>query len=127
MENKNTPKTASVPSSITVSVRPSRGYEAQADVPREIPKGLLAALVAVGSLLVIGVVVVAVLLVTQPDATAAVGTTPAAQTEEPQATPEPTVAPTTTPVPTTPPEDTDDFSAIFDAPENPLLEGLDAD
>lgn len=119
MENTNIPKTArAVPSSITVNVRPARGYEA--DAPRETPKGLLAALIAVGSLLVIGVAVVAVLLVTHPSAT------PAAQTEA-QATPEPTATPTTTPVPTTPPEETDDFSAIFDAPENPLLEGLDAE
>lgn len=125
MENTNIPKTArAVPSSITVNVRPARGYEA--DAPRETPKGLLAALIAVGSLLVIGVAVVAVLLVTHPSATAASGATPAAQTEA-QATPEPTATPTTTPVPTTPPEETDDFSAIFDAPENPLLEGLDAE
>ncbi len=114
------------PSSIKVNVRPRIAFD-EVDIKRnrEIPKGLLAGLIAVGSLLVVGVIVVGVLLVTQPKAAAAVDTVPAAsQMAEPDATPSATPEPTPspTPVPTTPPEESDDLSSIFEAPSNPILE-----
>ncbi len=115
-----------VPSSITVNVRPRVMYDdVQYKKNRGIPKGLLAALVTVGALLVIGVIVVGVLLITQPKTTAAIDTVPAASdAAEPEATPSATPEPTpsATPVPTTPPEESDDLSSIFEVPTNPILE-----
>ena len=114
------------PSSITVNVRPRVTFDdVQYKKNRGIPKGLLAALVTVGSLLVIGVIVVGVLLITQPKAAAAIDTVPAvSDAAEPEATPSATPEPTpsATPVPTTPPEESDDLSSIFEAPTNPILE-----
>lgn len=114
------------PSSITVSVRPRMELsDKQKYGRREIPKGLLAGLVAVGSLLVVGIIVVGVLLITQPQSAAAVDSVPSAsETVEPQATPSATAEPTpsATPVPTTAPEESDDISSIFEAPSNPILE-----
>ncbi len=114
------------PSSITVNVRPRVAFDdVQYKKNRGIPKGLLAALVTVGALLVIGVIVVGVLLITQPKTTAAIDTVPAASdAAEPEATPSATPEPTpsATPVPTTPPEESDDLSSIFEVPTNPILE-----
>lgn len=131
-ESSNQKRTA--PSSITVNVRPRVTFD-EIDVKknREIPKGLLVSLLAVGSLLLVGVIVVGVLLLTQPKAAAAVDTEPVATqsvtpeatpTARPEATPSgtPVPTPTATPVPTTSPEESDDLSAIFEAPSNPILE-----
>jgi amino acid transporter len=105
-------------------VRPRRDFD---DIKnrqsREIPKGLLTALISVGALLIVGIVVVGVLLLTQPTNPVSAELSPSAsQTAEPEATatPEPTQA--ATPVPTTEPEESDDISAIFEAPDNPILE-----
>lgn len=114
-----------VPSSMTVNV-PSRMVFQEQDTHqrRKIPKGLFAVLVSMGVLLIAGVITVAVMLITQPDATAAVGSARAIQTAEPTKTvsPTPTPTPVPTPVPTTAPEESDDFSAIFDTPENEILQ-----
>ena len=126
--NGNTEASSSkkAPSTITVNVRQRMELdEKQVQRRRDMPKGLLAALIALGSLLVVGVVVVGVLLITQPQTSAAVDYVPtASQTAEPAATPSPTPEPTEapTPVPTTEPEESDDISSIFEAPSNPILE-----
>lgn len=129
MEEKNSelsrPK-RKAPSSITVSVRPRVTYdEIKTKKNQEVPRGLLIGLMAMGAVLVLGVIVVGVLLLTQPKAAAVEVTTPAAtQTAEPQATPSatPEPTPTATPMPTTPPEVSDDLSSIFEAPTNPILD-----
>lgn len=116
------------PSSITVNVRPRTAFEEnKVKKNQEFPKGLFLGLMAVGALLVVGIIVVGVLLLTQPKAAAVEATTPAAtQTAEPQvtpsATPKPTPTPTATPMPTTPPEVSDDLKSIFEAPTNPILD-----
>ncbi len=111
-----------VPSSITVSVPQRREFEEVIE-RRVIPKGLLAVLISMGVVLIAGVVVLAVLLITQPNASVAAGPAPAvSQTAEPLATPSPTMSPTPTPVPTTAPEESDDFSSILDAPQNEILQ-----
>lgn len=117
-----------VPNSITVNVPPKLKIDDDAyNQRREIPKPLLAVLIAMGALMVVGIVVVGVLLLTQPNATAAVGPVSteseiAVPSETPSltATPVPTTAPTT--VPTTAPEATDDFSVILQSPANEILE-----
>ncbi len=126
-DNTESSSLKKAPSSITVNVRQRMELDGkQAQKRREIPKGLLAGLIALGSLLVVGIIVVGVLLITQPKSTAAVDFVPAAaQTEEPQATPSATPKPTpsATPVPTTAPEESDDdISVIFEAPSNPILD-----
>jgi hypothetical protein len=73
-----------------------------------------------GVVLLAGVITLAVLLITQPNASIAVGpATTMSQTTAPTKTPSPTPKPTSspTPVPTTAPEESDDFSSIFEAPE----------
>lgn len=109
-----------VASSITVNVPSRREFE-EVYERRVIPKGLLAVMIAMGLVLIAGVVTVAVLLLTQPNATVSVGPAPTvSQTAEPSETPVPTPSPT--PVATTAPEESDDFSSIFDAPENEILQ-----
>ena len=109
-----------VASSITVNVPSRREFE-EVYERRVIPKGLLAVMVAMGLVLIAGVVTVAVLLLTQPNATVSVGPAPTvSQTAEPSETPVPTPSPT--PVATTAPEESDDFSSIFDAPDNEILQ-----
>lgn|GEM_PF-3319176 len=113
-----------VPSSITVTV-PSEWEFEEAAERRVIPKGLLAVLISMGVVLIAGIITLAVLLITQPNASIAVGAAPAVtQTTEPLATPSPTPkpTPTPTPVPTTAPEASDDFSSIFEAPDNEILQ-----
>lgn len=115
-----------VPSSITVNLPSRKDFDDEDVEQKVIPKGLLAALITMGVLLVAGVIAVAVLLVTQPNARAAVGSAPtASQTVMPSATPSPTPVPTpaATPVPTTAPENSDDFSSIFETPTNEIIEG----
>lgn len=108
-----------VASSITVNVPSRREFE-EVYERRVIPKGLLAVMIAMGLVLIAGVITVAVLLFTQPNATVSVGPAPTvSQTVEPSETPAPTPSPT--PVATTAPEESDDFSSIFDAPENEIL------
>jgi hypothetical protein len=112
-----------VPSSIKVNV-PSRKEFEEVCERRVIPKGLLAVLIAMGLVLIAGVVTVAVLLFTQPNATAAVGPAPTvSQTTQPSATPAATPEPTPSPTPvsTTAPEESDDFSSILEVPENEIL------
>lgn len=109
-----------VASSITVNVPSRREFE-EVYERRVIPKGLLAVMIAMGLVLIAGVVTVAVLLLTQPNATVSVGPAPTvSQTAEPSETPVPTPSPT--PVATTAPEESDDFSSIFDAPDNEILQ-----
>ncbi len=113
-----------VASSITVNVPSHREFE-EVYERRVIPKGLLAVMVAMGLVLIAGVVTVAVLLLTQPNATVSVGPAPTvSQTAEPSETPVPTLSPTPSPTPvaTTAPEESDDFSSIFDAPDNEILQ-----
>ena len=61
------------------NAQPGRGRKQELDesrIRREIPKGLLIALISMGAVLVCGVVLVVVLMLTQPGATASVGPTP---------------------------------------------------
>lgn len=111
-----------VASSITVNVPSRREFE-EVYERRVIPKGLLAVMIAMGLVLIAGVITVAVLLLTQPNATVSVGPAPTvSQTAEPSETPVPTPSPTPSPVATTAPEESDDFSSIFDAPDNEILQ-----
>lgn len=113
-----------VPSSMTVNVPARREFE-EVYERRVIPKGLLALLISMGLVLIAGVVTVAVLLITQPNATASVGpASTASQTAAPSATSSPTPEPTpiATPAATTAPEESDDFSSIFESPENEILQ-----
>lgn len=113
-----------VPSSITVNV-PLRKEFDEVYERRVIPKGLLALLISMGLVLIAGIVTVAVLLITQPNATASVGpASTASQTAAPSATSSPTPEPTpiATPAATTAPEESDDFSSIFESPENEILQ-----
>jgi len=116
--------TATVPSSITVSVPLQKEFDGVIE-RRVIPKGLLAVLITMGVVLLAGMITLAVLLITQPNASIAVGPAPTvSQTAEPLETPSPTPkpSPSPTPVPTTEPEESNDFSSIFEAPENKILQ-----
>lgn len=126
-ENGETMRKKAVPSSMTVNVPSRKEFDDSERVKtRKMPKALLAVLISMGALLAVGIVVVGVLLITQPGARETVGPAPSASqtaAPTPTMTAEPTPSPAKTPMPTTEPEASDDdLSAIFETPTNPLLE-----
>ncbi|MDD5016512.1 MAG: hypothetical protein PHO15_00255 [Eubacteriales bacterium] len=109
-------QTDAAPSSITIDVPPVyQIIDDDGNDSRPFSKSIITLIAVLGSLIVMGLIVMAVLLVVPPDSTAAATTVETmVPTETPAETP--TETPTEVPIQTTDPEPTDDFSSLFEEP-----------
>lgn len=111
------------PSMMTVNLSSKQDIDEQDDYERPpVPHGVVIGLMAAGLLVVAGLIIVVVLLTGQAGtkASAVVPVQVIEQTPEPS--PSATAEPTPTPIPTTNPDDDgEDYSSLFEPPQNSVL------